>query len=88
MHAFLDDDVEPIALRRGVIAAGILEDELVAYPLPDPARDRIDVDGRHHLGELGASRRGPAVERLEAAAGERRRAGAKRERNGKPTPPH
>ena len=34
----------------------------------------VDLDGRHDLGELGRLRRGPAVERLEAAAGKRRAA--------------
>src|SRR6478752_7283046 len=55
-QAFLDDDVELVGRWRSAAAAGVLEDELVAHPLPDPATPSAAVTAKaarnglsHHI---------------------------------------
>src|SRR5262245_55290710 len=70
-YAFLDGDVETVAGRAADPAARTGEDQLVAELLSNTARDRGDVDPLHDVGKPRASGRGAAVERLEAASGQR-----------------
>src|SRR6476646_5229703 len=79
--------VELVGRWRSAAAAGVLEDELVAHPLPDTARNRWHV----HAGHDGAEPRtasGRAVKRLDAAPGQAKRRGHSQSRKQWPKPPH
>src|SRR6476646_6908358 len=86
-QAFLDDDVELVGRWRSAAAAGVLEDELVAHPLPDTARNRRHVDAGHDSAEPRTAS-GRAVKRLDAAPGQAKRRGHSQSRKQWPKPPH